>query len=160
FNAVAGTTYMIAVDGYNNSGAGGDVGSVKLNWTSSNCVLPNVQLSQSTYTVNESAGSVIVTITRTGNLSGPATVNYATSDAAGLVSCGVTNGIATERCDYATTAGTARFAAGENSSTVTIPIVNDALVEGNENFNFSLSSPTGATLVSPSTATITIVDND
>ena len=37
FNATAGTTYMIAVDGYNNGNAGGDVGSITLNWTVANC---------------------------------------------------------------------------------------------------------------------------
>ena len=160
FNATAGTTYRIAVDGYNNGGAGGDVGSVTLNWNAPNCVVANVQLSQSTYTVNESAGFVIVTVTRSANLAAPASVNYATSDSAGLVSCGVNNGVASERCDYATTVGTARFAAGEASTQVVIPIVNDALVEGSESFNFTLSSPSGATLISPTAATITITDND
>lgn len=160
FNAIAGTTYKIAVDGYNNGGAGGDVGSVTLNWNASNCVVANVQLSQSSYNVNENAGFVIVTVTRTANLSGPASVNYATSDSAGLVSCGVNNGVASERCDYATTVGTARFAAGEGSIPVVIPIINDALVEGNESFSVSLNSPSGATMISPSTATITITDND
>jgi hypothetical protein len=37
FNATAGTTYRIAVDGYNNSGSGGDVGPITLNWNASNC---------------------------------------------------------------------------------------------------------------------------
>lgn len=37
FDAVAGTTYRIAVDGYNNSGSGGDFGSVTLNWSSNGC---------------------------------------------------------------------------------------------------------------------------
>jgi len=160
FNATAGTTYRIAVDGYNNGGAGGDVGSVTLNWNAPNCVASSVQLSQSAYSVNESAGFVMVTITRTGDSSGPASVNFATSDTAGLVSCSVVNGIASERCDYATTTGTARFAAGETSSNVFIPIVNDALVEGSENFSISLSAASGATLGSPATATITITDND
>ncbi|HEU4711828.1 MAG TPA: NF038122 family metalloprotease [Pyrinomonadaceae bacterium] len=32
FQAVAGTTYRIAVDGYNNSNSGGDVGEVTFNW--------------------------------------------------------------------------------------------------------------------------------
>jgi hypothetical protein len=36
FNAVAGTTYRIAVDGYDNGG-GGDIGNVTLNWTINNC---------------------------------------------------------------------------------------------------------------------------
>jgi len=160
FNAVAGTIYKIAVDGYNNGGAGGDVGSVVLNWNASNCVASNVQFSQSAYSVNESAGFAQITITRTGDLSGTASVNYATSDTAGLASCGVTNGIASERCDYATTIGTARFAAGDTSSVVIVPIVNDALVEGSESFSISLSAPSGVTLGSPATATISITDND
>lgn len=33
FNANAGTTYRIAVDGYNNGNSGGDVGPVTLNWS-------------------------------------------------------------------------------------------------------------------------------
>ena len=40
FTAVAGTIYMIAVDGYNNGGSGGDMGPVKLNWSESNCAEP------------------------------------------------------------------------------------------------------------------------
>ena len=160
FNATAGTTYKIAVDGYNSGGAGGEIGAVTLNWNAPGCVASNVQFSQSTYSVNESAGFLNITITRTGNSSGPATVNYATSDSAGLVNCVVANGFASERCDYATTVGTARFAAGENSKTVIIPIINDALVEGGENFGISLSSPSGATLSSPTVATVTITDND
>jgi len=160
FNAVGGTTYKIAVDGYNNGGAGGDVGSVKLNWTVQNCALSFVQLSQSGYVVNEGAGFVSITITRTGNVAGPATVNYATSDSAGLASCGVTNTLASERCDYATTIGTARFAALENSKTVTIPIIDDALVEGNETFSISLNSPSGASMGANTSAIIGITDND
>jgi hypothetical protein len=41
FNASAGTTYRIAVDGYNNGGSGGDVGPVTLNWSASNCSSEN-----------------------------------------------------------------------------------------------------------------------
>lgn len=37
FNAVAGTQYMIAVDGFNNNDAGGDTGSITLNWTTASC---------------------------------------------------------------------------------------------------------------------------
>jgi hypothetical protein len=35
---------MIAVDGYNNGGAGGDVGSVTLNWSLTNCGLGAMQI--------------------------------------------------------------------------------------------------------------------
>src|SRR5687768_12510905 len=43
--AISGTTYRIAVDGYNNGGSGGDVGPVTLNWNVTNCNLnPGPQL--------------------------------------------------------------------------------------------------------------------
>jgi hypothetical protein len=53
-----------------------------------------------------------------------------------------------------------RFAAGETSKSFIIPIVNDALVEGNETFTLTLSGPTGAALSAPQTATLTINEND
>lgn len=37
FTATAGIIYRIAVDGYNNSGSGGDVGPITLNWNAQNC---------------------------------------------------------------------------------------------------------------------------
>lgn len=40
-SAVAGATYRIAVDGYNNGGDGGDMGPLKLNWTQSGCTEPS-----------------------------------------------------------------------------------------------------------------------
>ena len=44
FSATAGTTYMIAVDGYNNDGSGGDTGSITLNWNLANCTQTPPQL--------------------------------------------------------------------------------------------------------------------
>jgi hypothetical protein len=45
FPALAGTTYRIAVDGYNNNDSGGDVGPITLNWNIANCNLnPGPQL--------------------------------------------------------------------------------------------------------------------
>jgi hypothetical protein len=41
FSATAGNIYRIAVDGYDNSDAGGDVGSITLNWTSASCPAGN-----------------------------------------------------------------------------------------------------------------------
>jgi hypothetical protein len=160
FNATAGTVYHIAVDGYNNSGSGGDFGPVTLNWTASNCTGSTLQFSQTGYAVNENAGSVTVTVNRLGDTSGLASVNYATSDTAGLQSCSVNNGIASERCDYATTVGTLRFAAGETSKSFTIPIVNDALVEGTETFTVTLSAPTGGTIALSPSVSVTISNDD
>ena len=64
--------------------------------------------------------------------------------------------------DYTAVSQTVSFADGDTANkTVNIPILNDVLVEGNETVNVTLSSPTGgATLGSPSTATLTITDDD
>ena len=40
FNATQGTTYRIAVNGFNNNGSGGDMGSITLNWTETGCTEP------------------------------------------------------------------------------------------------------------------------
>jgi subtilisin family serine protease len=118
-----------------------------------------IQLSAATYNVNEDAGLATITVTRSGDLAGFATVNYTTGDTAGLQNCTVTNGKASERCDYETAAGTLRFSVGEDHKDFIVPIVNDALVEGNETFNITLSGVNGASL-GTANAVVTIVDND
>ena len=40
FTATQGTTYRIAVNGFDNNSDGGDAGSIKLNWTESSCAEP------------------------------------------------------------------------------------------------------------------------
>ncbi|HEV8429629.1 MAG TPA: PQQ-dependent sugar dehydrogenase [Pyrinomonadaceae bacterium] len=120
----------------------------------------SVGLNATKYVVNEGEGKLEIMVRRQGDSSGAATVNYATSDTAGLTNCTVINGTASERCDYGTTVGTLRFAAGETSKTFLIPIVDDGFVEGNETFTVTLSAPIGATLGSPQTATVTINEND
>ena len=63
--------------------------------------------------------------------------------------------------DYINTGGTVNFAAGQTSQTFTVTICEDGVVEGNETFNVNLGTATGgATVGTPSTATVTIVDND
>ncbi|HEX8136527.1 MAG TPA: PQQ-dependent sugar dehydrogenase, partial [Pyrinomonadaceae bacterium] len=123
-----------------------------------------VQLSQSSYSLTEGAGSLNVTVTRTGNMALAVTVNYASSDTSGLANCnpafsGLT-GQASSRCDYATAVGTLRFAPGETSKTIPLIVVDDVHVEGPELFTLALSNPTGGVaLGTPSSATITITDN-
>jgi Metallo-peptidase family M12/Calx-beta domain/Domain of unknown function (DUF4214)/Reprolysin family propeptide len=110
---------------------------------------PTVQFSAANFQVSEDAGSVTVTVTRAGDTSGAATVDYKTSD-----------GTATARTDYLATSGTLDFAAGESSKTFSVLIVDDVYIESNETINLSLSNPIGAALGNQSTATVTIVDND
>jgi hypothetical protein len=101
-----------------------------------------------------------ITISRSGAITGAASVNYATSDSAGLNNCNVFNGIASSRCDYAASVGTINFAAGESFKSFSIPLVDDSYAEGLENFTVTLSGPIGSSLGSQSTATATIADNE
>ena len=118
-----------------------------------------VQLSQSSFTIGEGAQTVSLNILRTGNTSSAATVNFATTDNFG-VQCNQVNGQASAKCDFNSAGGILRFAAGEASKAIQLSLVNDGFVEGNETLTVTLSSPTGMSLGSTSTATVTIVDND
>jgi len=119
----------------------------------------SLQFSAANFLVSESAGRATVTVTRLGDTSTAATVNYATSDNAGN-NCNVNNGNASSRCDYSSTIGALKFAAGETFKTIVVPITNDGYAEGNENFTISLSNASGASLGSPNVATVTITDNE
>ena len=120
-----------------------------------------IQFNSGTSSVTEGQVSTTVTITRSGDTSFPASVNYATSDTSGANGCGTNTGAASSRCDYIATSGTLNFAAGETSKTVSIPIWNDSYVEGAERFSVVLSSPGGnnVSLGVPATTTITINDS-
>jgi glucose/arabinose dehydrogenase len=119
-----------------------------------------VQLGQSTYSVSEGIGSFNLIVNRTGNINTAVTVDYQTSDTAGLQNCNVVNGIASPRCDYVTAVGTLRFAAGETSKNISISFVDDVFAEGAETFSIALSKATGgAVLGAVSSATITITDS-
>jgi uncharacterized delta-60 repeat protein len=119
-----------------------------------------VQFTSSSYSVSEGDGYLAALVTRTGNTSGSAAVDFATSDAFPISkNCqDASNGIASSRCDYATTIGTLQFAAGELSKTIVIPIVDDNIPDGNESFTIALSNPSGA-ILGTSAASATIVDN-
>jgi Calx-beta domain len=119
-----------------------------------------VQFNNASFTINEGLGFALVTVTRAGDTSKTATVQYSTTDTAGLQSCAIVNGKASERCDYATAVGRLQFGFGETVKTFTIPIVDDALVEGDETLTVNLSAPTGTLVGATSTATLTITDNE
>ncbi|PYS25266.1 MAG: hypothetical protein DMF72_02205, partial [Acidobacteria bacterium] len=120
----------------------------------------SLQFNAANYMFSESSGRATVTVTRLGDTSSAASVNYATSDNAGANNCNVNNGNAVSRCDYTRTIGTLSFAAGETFKTITVPLTDDAYAEGNENFTIGLKNASGAVLGSPNVATITITDNE
>jgi Domain of unknown function (DUF4347)/Calx-beta domain/FG-GAP-like repeat/WD40-like Beta Propeller Repeat len=62
--------------------------------------------------------------------------------------------------DYIGQQGTLNFAVGEESRAVEVEIVSDRKPEDNETFSFSLTSATGATIETPQSQVITILNDD
>jgi CSLREA domain-containing protein len=110
---------------------------------------PVFTFSASNYPVNEGAGTVTITVNKSGNTLLPASVNYSTSD-----------GTAAAGSDYTTASGTLTFAPGDTSKQFTVTITSDTLYEAAETINLALSTPVGATLGTPNTATATIANDD
>lgn len=153
-------SYRIFATSFSADGTTGSTGNYSLSLLNQTAASSGIQLSSSSFSGSEASGSITITVNRSGDTSGSASVNFRTSDVAGLQSCTLANGRGSERCDYVTSLGTLRFTAGESSKTITIPLINDTLVEGNETFTITLNSAAGATLGSPAAATVTILDND
>jgi hypothetical protein len=108
-----------------------------------------VAFSAGTYTVQEDMTFKTITVLRTGDVSGPCTVDYITA--------GVT---ASQRTDYTFGQGTIRFGAGESSKSFDVLISEDIKLEGTETFTITLSNGTGQALLgSPSTASVSITDD-
>jgi hypothetical protein len=112
-----------------------------------------IQFSSPTYEFTEGVGlSAFINVTRTGGSAGAASATFNTSD-----------GTATAGQDYtAVTNFAVNFADGDAADKViAIPVTNDALDEANETVNLTLTNVTGsATLGSPATAVLTIIDDD
>jgi plastocyanin len=99
---------------------------------------------------DEDAGTAAVTVSRAGGSAGMVGVDYETSD-----------GSATADDDYTPAAGTLTWADGDSASRMfEVPLLDDALEEGNETVNLALSSPTGDADLGLSAATLTIRDDD
>jgi hypothetical protein len=104
-------------------------------------------------TVDESDGTATFTVKLTHAVSGPCpepvSLHFATA-----------NGSATAPADYGASAGTLTFGPGEDTKTVTVPIVNDSIAEGDENFFVDLSDARGGVTIADGRGVGTIVDND
>ncbi len=102
------------------------------------------------FDVSEDQGVAQIIVTRTGDVSSPATVDYFISD----------NG-AIERTDYTTTLGTLRFAAGETRKTFDVLITDDQVPEANEMAFLGLLNATGNASIGPrNSAALMVHDND
>ncbi len=102
-------------------------------------------------TVNETSGALTFTVTADQPLDIPIDIDVTYTD--GSTSSG----------DFDHAIGTASFAAGQTSQTVTVTIADDDIVEATETFTAGLSTQTplgGRTVVTIGTGTGTITDND
>ncbi|MCB1101530.1 MAG: DUF5110 domain-containing protein [Kiritimatiellae bacterium] len=109
-----------------------------------------IQFTATGYSSSETSTSVRVFASRTGSATGSVSVSYATAD-----------GSATAGSDYTATTGTLTWAGGDLANKFfDVSLIDDPQYEGNESFTVSLSSPAGASLGSPATATVTLLEND
>ncbi|MBI1842029.1 MAG: DUF2012 domain-containing protein [Verrucomicrobia bacterium] len=108
-----------------------------------------VQFVNSVESRTEDAGFVSLSVARSGNTQGPASVEWF-----------VSGGTATPDSDYSGAGGTITFASGQTSATLNLFIIDDTLVEPDETIQISLRNPVGATLGSPGATTLTLLDND
>ena len=110
-------------------------------------LLPDVSIDDAS--IAETAGSVIATVTLTAASLDPVTVTVNSVD-----------DTATAGEDYIAVQSTAVVIdAGQTSKTFSVPILDDALAEGDETFSLVLSNPVNATL-GDDTGEITIVDDE
>jgi hypothetical protein len=110
----------------------------------------SLQFSAAAYQVDENAGSILISVTRSGGSFGAVTVDYTSSD-----------GSATAGSDYTFSSGTLSFADGEVSKTFSVDILDDTQYEGDETLSLALSNTTGgASLGIPAAAVLTIKEND
>lgn len=109
----------------------------------------SVAFSSATYSEDESQTAVI-TVNRTGDLSGTTTVNFATSNGTATGGAACTSGV-----DYISVNQSVTFTPNVSTQIVNITICGDTLVEPAQTVNLTL---TGAAVGSPGTAVLTIND--
>ena len=115
-----------------------------------------IQFSAATASVNESAGTLSLSLTRSGNLANAASVVWATSD--GTAVAGTDFGTAGQ---HAPLGGTVTWAAGDGTTrTLTLPIINTGTLTGAKVFSVALSSPSNTTLGAIGLTSVTIQEND
>lgn len=105
--------------------------------------------SAAVYSVGETATNVVLTVVQTGDVSASATVDYASADIGAL-----------DGSDYTAVSGTLNFGPGTNSVTISVPLTDDSILETNETFRVVLSNASGATLLTPSSALVRILEDD
>jgi Calx-beta domain len=152
-NVAVGTTVIVTYIDADDGLGGTDVPTSASSTAVVSLPSGNVQFSPASYSVAENGGNVVMTVERVGGTTDVVTVDYQTE-----------SGTAVGNEDYVPDSGTLVFADGETIKTITIAILDDATVEGDESFSVRLSSPQGtlggAAIVGTNPAMVTITDTD
>lgn len=113
------------------------------------CMVQNpANLAISNASVTE-GGSLVFTVTRSGNTATAVSASYATA-----------SGTATSGSDFTAASGTVSFAANQTTATITVATIDDAVVESAETLTVTLSAPSNGASITVPTGTGTINDND
>ncbi|KAJ2938498.1 hypothetical protein O0L34_g12993 [Tuta absoluta] len=110
---------------------------------------PSVRFDPDHYTVMENCGSFEVRVIRTGDVNSEVSVQYTTED-----------GTAEAGADYVAAQGQLVFKAGETEKKFSIEVIDDDVFEADEHFYVRLLSARGASVATPSVATVVILDDD
>ena len=115
--------------------------------------------------VSTTTAAADVSVTSGGNAAEPSTsgsfiISRTGSTAADLAVNYTLTGTATNGTDYTTLSGTATILAGQTSVTVSVTPIDDFSYEGNETVIVTLSANAAYTVVTPSSVTLTLTDNE
>ncbi|MGA4645537.1 Calx-beta domain-containing protein [Limisphaera sp. 4302-co] len=102
-----------------------------------------------TFLASEADGGLTFLVRRVGDTNRAVQVSYTTEDES-----------ATAGRDYVATSGSLSFAPGESLKSVSVPLLEDRLVEGDETFRLRLLQPSPGTEIIQPTAVGVILDND
>jgi hypothetical protein len=113
-------------------------------------IVGSFQFGASAVSASETDGTATVTVLRTGDTSAAASVRFETVDIT-----------AKQSNRYTFASGTLQFAPGEASKDVKVSLIDNAIVEGNQTFQVSLSNPSdGWGMGNPNSILVTILDDD
>jgi hypothetical protein len=110
---------------------------------------PTISFANAAYSVGEAGGSASINVRLNAASGQTVTVRYI-----------ATNSTAIAGTDFVATNALLTFPPGETNVSFLVPILNDSSNELNETISLLLTNPTNATLAAPSSAVLTIVDDE
>jgi plastocyanin len=147
FNAAG--TFPYHCDQHGGPGGFGMSGTVVVQSTAPAPQPGSFRFNPSSYTVAESAGSVTVTVSRSGGADGAVSIDYA-----------ATAGTPTAGNDFTPTSGTLNWGDQDSADkTFQVTILNDGQAAPDETVNLSLSNPSGGATIANANGTITIKES-